>query len=173
MLFQIVDDILDVTASQEETGKSQGSDERLGKRTYVSVFGLEAARGLAGDSYDKARAALATAGEHLGGDAGALEQVTDFVYARESLWRESSRSPTGCSIASAVLATCTISTTTQLQQLAQEVREYIIDTVGEVGGHFGANLGTCELAVALHSLLDSPQDKISGTWDTRPTPTRC
>src|SRR2546428_478029 len=51
----------------------------------------------------------------------------------------------------------------QLQQLAQEVREYIIDTVGEIGGHFGANLGTCELAVALHSLLDSPRDKI--LWD--------
>ncbi len=51
----------------------------------------------------------------------------------------------------------------QLAQLAQEVREYIIDTVGEIGGHFGANLGTCELAVALHSLLDSPRDKI--LWD--------
>jgi 1-deoxy-D-xylulose-5-phosphate synthase len=51
----------------------------------------------------------------------------------------------------------------QLQQLAQEVREYIIDTVGEIGGHFGANLGTCELAVALHSVLDSPRDKI--LWD--------
>jgi hypothetical protein len=43
------------------------------------------------------------------------------------------------------------------------VREHIIDTVGEIGGHFGANLGTCELAVALHSLLDSPRDKI--LWD--------
>src|SRR5688572_31122638 len=51
----------------------------------------------------------------------------------------------------------------QLVQLAQEVREYIIDTVGEIGGHFGANLGACELAVALHSLLDSPRDKI--LWD--------
>src|SRR5437764_616874 len=51
----------------------------------------------------------------------------------------------------------------QLQQLAQEVRGHIIDTVGEIGGHFGANLGTCELAVALHSLLDSPTDKI--LWD--------
>src|SRR5437660_5322737 len=51
----------------------------------------------------------------------------------------------------------------ELQQLAQEVRELIIDTIGEVGGHFGANLGTCELAVALHSLLDSPRDKI--LWD--------
>ena len=51
----------------------------------------------------------------------------------------------------------------QLQQIAQEVRELIIDTIGEIGGHFGANLGTCELTVALHSLLDSPRDKI--LWD--------
>ena len=51
----------------------------------------------------------------------------------------------------------------QLQQVAQEVREHIIDTVGEIGGHFGANLGTCEIAVALHSLLQSPRDKV--LWD--------
>jgi 1-deoxy-D-xylulose-5-phosphate synthase len=51
----------------------------------------------------------------------------------------------------------------QLANLAQEVREHIIETVGEIGGHFGANLGTCELAVALHSLLESPRDKI--LWD--------
>ncbi len=50
-----------------------------------------------------------------------------------------------------------------LQRLAQEVREHIIDTVGEIGGHFGANLGACEIAVAVHSLLDSPKDKI--LWD--------
>jgi 1-deoxy-D-xylulose-5-phosphate synthase len=50
-----------------------------------------------------------------------------------------------------------------LARLAQEVREHIIDTVGEIGGHFGANLGTCELAVALHSVLESPRDKI--LWD--------
>ena len=51
----------------------------------------------------------------------------------------------------------------ELQTVAQELREHIIDTVGEIGGHFGANLGTCEIAVALHSLLDSPRDKI--LWD--------
>ena len=50
-----------------------------------------------------------------------------------------------------------------LQKVAQEVRELVIDTIGEIGGHFGANLGTCELTVALHSLLDSPTDKI--LWD--------
>jgi 1-deoxy-D-xylulose-5-phosphate synthase len=51
----------------------------------------------------------------------------------------------------------------ELQQVAQEVRELLIDTVGEIGGHFGANLGTCEIAVAVHSLLDSPRDKV--VWD--------
>src|SRR5215217_8074711 len=51
----------------------------------------------------------------------------------------------------------------ELEQVAREVRGHIIDTVGEIGGHFGANLGTCELAVALHSLLESPRDKI--VWD--------
>jgi 1-deoxy-D-xylulose-5-phosphate synthase len=51
----------------------------------------------------------------------------------------------------------------QLDQVAQEIRELLIDTVGEIGGHFGANLGSAEIAVALHSLLDSPRDKI--LWD--------
>ena len=51
----------------------------------------------------------------------------------------------------------------QLQQVAQDVREVIIDTIGEIGGHFGANLGVCELSVAIHSLLDSPRDKV--LWD--------
>ncbi len=51
----------------------------------------------------------------------------------------------------------------ELAQIAQEVRELIIDVIGEIGGHFGANLGTCELTTVLHSLLDSPRDKI--LWD--------
>ncbi len=61
----------------------------------------------------------------------------------------------------------------ELQQVAQEVREHIIDTVGEIGGHFGANLGTCELAVALHSVIESPRrTRSSGTSGTRPIRTR-
>ncbi len=51
----------------------------------------------------------------------------------------------------------------ELQQVAGEVRGLIIDTIGEIGGHFGANLGACEIAVAIHSLLDSPRDKV--LWD--------
>jgi geranylgeranyl diphosphate synthase type II len=84
VLFQIVDDILDVTGSEAKTGKSKGSDERLGKRTYVSAFGLEKARELAHESHELARAALERARALLPGDPASLEQVTDFVYARES-----------------------------------------------------------------------------------------
>ena len=80
VLFQIVDDILDVTGSDEELGKPQGSDERHGKVTYVSLFGLDRARDLAADSHRKARAALAEAD----GDTGDLELITDFIYTRQS-----------------------------------------------------------------------------------------
>ena len=51
----------------------------------------------------------------------------------------------------------------ELQRVAQEMRELIIDTIGQIGGHFGANLGACEIAVAIHSLVDSPRDKV--LWD--------
>ncbi len=79
VLFQIVDDILDVIGSQEALGKAQGSDERLGKRTYVTEFGLEGARELAVASHRRARDALAAAAP-----AGAvqLEQITDFIATR-------------------------------------------------------------------------------------------
>src|SRR6202040_1023321 len=59
VLFQIVDDILDVTGTDEALGKPRGSDERKGKRTYVSEFGIERARELAGESHRMARGALA------------------------------------------------------------------------------------------------------------------
>ena len=84
LLFQIVDDILDVTGSAAEMGKASGSDERLGKRTYVSVFGLERARELAAASHDRARGALDAAREELAGDPSDLRLMTDFMYARNS-----------------------------------------------------------------------------------------
>jgi geranylgeranyl diphosphate synthase, type II len=79
VLFQIVDDILDVTGSQETLGKRQGSDERLGKRTYVTEFGLDGARRLAHESHRRARAALAEAAPT---GATQLERVTDFIATR-------------------------------------------------------------------------------------------
>ena len=79
VLFQIVDDILDVTGSEETLGKQQGSDVRLGKRTYVTEFGLDGARKLADESHERARDAL-----HGAAPVGAaeLEQITDFIATR-------------------------------------------------------------------------------------------
>ncbi|MGI8507289.1 MAG: polyprenyl synthetase family protein [Solirubrobacteraceae bacterium] len=79
VLFQIVDDILDVTGSQATLGKQEGSDVRLGKRTYVTEFGLDGARKLAGESYERTRASL---GGAAGLDVAELEQITDFIATR-------------------------------------------------------------------------------------------
>ena len=84
VLFQIVDDILDVTGTDTSLGKPQGSDERHGKRTYVSEFGLDQARTLATQSHARARAALAEAGGGQDGFAPELEQITDFILHRTS-----------------------------------------------------------------------------------------
>jgi geranylgeranyl diphosphate synthase type II len=81
VLFQIVDDILDVTGTDDALGKPQGSDERHGKRTYVSEFGLDGARELAARSHRQARASLATAAPN---EALELEQITDFIATRSS-----------------------------------------------------------------------------------------
>jgi geranylgeranyl diphosphate synthase, type II len=80
VLFQIVDDILDVTGSDEELGKPSGSDERHGKLTYVSAFGLERAQELASESHRKAREALAEADTRTDD----LARITDFIHTRHT-----------------------------------------------------------------------------------------
>jgi len=93
VLFQIVDDILDVTGTDDALGKPRGSDERHGKRTYVSEFGIERARELAAESHRTAREALAQAavreaeskpGGPVPVSSVELEQITDFIYTRTS-----------------------------------------------------------------------------------------
>ncbi len=78
VLFQIVDDILDVTESDEQLGKPHGSDERHGKLTYVSLFGLDRARELAAESHGKAMAALAEAA----GETTDLRRIADYIFTR-------------------------------------------------------------------------------------------
>ena len=82
VLFQIVDDILDVTGTDAALGKSHGTDERHGRRTYVSEYGLEGARELAAASHAEAREHLAAAAGSE--DATELQQITDFIYTRTS-----------------------------------------------------------------------------------------
>ena len=51
----------------------------------------------------------------------------------------------------------------QLKTLASELRQCVVDTVSQTGGHFGSNLGTVELTIALHYVFDTPHDRI--VWD--------
>jgi geranylgeranyl diphosphate synthase type II len=81
VLFQIIDDILDVTGSDAELGKPSGSDERHGKVTYVSAFGLDGARKLADESYAKVRELLGSI--DFRGDSADLEAVSAYIYGRD------------------------------------------------------------------------------------------
>jgi geranylgeranyl diphosphate synthase type II len=81
VLFQIVDDILDVTGTDDALGKPRGSDERHGKVTYVTQYGLDGAREMAAESHRNARAAL---GQAAPGGAEELERITDFIFTRPS-----------------------------------------------------------------------------------------
>jgi geranylgeranyl pyrophosphate synthase len=80
VVFQIVDDILDVTGDEAELGKPRGSDERHGKTTYVTAFGLDRARELARESHAKARAALAEAE----GETAKLGEIADYILTRSA-----------------------------------------------------------------------------------------
>ncbi|MFK0872889.1 1-deoxy-D-xylulose-5-phosphate synthase [Pseudomonas aeruginosa] len=50
-----------------------------------------------------------------------------------------------------------------LETLADELRQYLLYTVGQTGGHFGAGLGVVELTIALHYVFDTPDDRL--VWD--------
>lgn len=80
LLFQIVDDILDVAGNQDALGKAVGADARLGKATYVSVHGLDRARELARVTHADAMATL----RQVPGDVSDLEALTDHVVERTS-----------------------------------------------------------------------------------------
>jgi geranylgeranyl diphosphate synthase, type II len=81
VLFQIVDDILDVTGTDDALGKPRGSDERHGKLTYVSSYGLDGARAMAAECHANARSALRQAFPDRPTE---LEHITDFIYKRTS-----------------------------------------------------------------------------------------
>lgn len=51
----------------------------------------------------------------------------------------------------------------QLVQVSQELRQFLLDSVSQTGGHLSSNLGTVELTVALHSVFDTPEDRL--VWD--------
>ena len=81
LAFQVVDDILDVTADSVTLGKTAGKDAAQDKPTYVSLLGLERARAYAGELLEQARAALATTGLP---DTRALLALAEMVVHRDN-----------------------------------------------------------------------------------------
>lgn len=81
LAFQVVDDILDVTADSATLGKTAGKDAAQDKPTYVSLLGLERARSYACELLDQARAALATTGL---ADTQALLALAEMVVHRDN-----------------------------------------------------------------------------------------
>ncbi|MHB0866124.1 MAG: polyprenyl synthetase family protein [Thermoleophilia bacterium] len=79
LLFQIKDDILDVVGETAVLGKAAGTDERLQRRTYVSVYGLKQTEAMASQTRDRALGALAD----TGGDTRALAGITYYIYERQ------------------------------------------------------------------------------------------
>ena len=79
LLFQVVDDILDCTASTATLGKTAGKDEAADKPTYVSLLGLETARSYADELRSDALDALSVFGER----AARLTQLADFICHRQ------------------------------------------------------------------------------------------
>jgi farnesyl diphosphate synthase len=79
LLFQVVDDILDCTASTATLGKTAGKDEAAAKPTYVALLGLERARAYADELRNEALAALACFGQR----ADRLIQLADFICHRQ------------------------------------------------------------------------------------------
>ncbi|MGK7958697.1 MAG: geranylgeranyl diphosphate synthase CrtE [Crocosphaera sp.] len=80
LAFQIIDDILDVTASTEELGKTAGKDERAQKATYPSLWGLEESKKQAQALIDDAIAQLSPYGQA----ARPLEAIAQFIVARKN-----------------------------------------------------------------------------------------
>ena len=80
LLFQIVDDILDVAGSEEALGKAVGTDERLGKATYVSLHGMDRARALAAQSHARCLELLG----RVDGPVDDLAGIADTAFARQS-----------------------------------------------------------------------------------------
>ena len=79
LLFQVVDDILDCTASTATLGKTAGKDEAADKPTYVSLLGLEGAKAYAEELRSEALGALAPFGE----SARRLQELADFICHRQ------------------------------------------------------------------------------------------
>ena len=158
VLFQIVDDILDVTGTDAALGKPSGSDERMGKRTYVSHFGLDGARDLARECHESARASLRR-GRADGRDRARADHrlhPDPHRVACSPQWPASST-------ASTARRTSTTSPRTSSSRSPRRCASTSSTRSARSAGTSAPTSAPASWRSALHSLLDSPKDKI--VWD--------
>ena len=80
LAFQIIDDILDVTANEKVLGKPTGSDEKNNKTTFVTLYGIERAFAIAAELSNAALDAL----DEIGGDTETLYEITNYLLDRNN-----------------------------------------------------------------------------------------
>jgi geranylgeranyl diphosphate synthase type II len=80
LLFQITDDLLDITRTTEQLGKTAGKDIAADKATYPSLYGIEQTRVLASQTHRDALSAI----ESLGDRAAKLRQIAEFIISRNT-----------------------------------------------------------------------------------------
>lgn len=80
LAFQVIDDILDVTADEKKLGKPVGSDDKNNKTTFVTIYGIEKAFAIAAQLSNAALDAL----DEFGGDTAALYELTNYLLDRNS-----------------------------------------------------------------------------------------
>ena len=160
--------MLDVEGDAAQLGKATGADRARNKPTYPPS---SASRRRARRMHElHARALAALAVPRLRARA-AGERLADWLVARaESLNLFTVDSPLHGSATPYPLLTSIDSpadlralTPASSKKLADELRQYLIETVSQIGGHFAAGLGVVELTVALHYVFDTPDDRL--VWD--------
>ena len=159
--FQIQDDILDVTGTMEELGKAVGSDEKNHKTTYVTLEGIKKA---GEDVKELTKEALNLLMKPLGFFVS-LQMKRVFWKNCFSLYVPAENRGAKEMLLETIEKENDIKKIPleQMPVLAQEIRDFLLESLSKTGGHLASNLGAVELTMALHYVFSLPKDKI--IWD--------
>ena len=165
LAFQITDDILEATSDQSILGKNSDSDTKNNKSTYIKVIGIEEAK----KKSNKLSASAIKSLEELGlKETNILIELAKYISYRESELKIFKEIPIEKPI-TPLLDSINLPSVirsfymVELENLANEIREFLLYSVGQSGGHLGGGLGVIELTIILHYIFNTPFDNL--IWD--------